>query len=58
MVFVVAFHYQMPSCYIFAITSMSFRDLPLLYDMIGCLLKLFSAEADFLLDSSLPSMSF
>ena len=29
-VFLVASHYQMPSSYIFALTSMSFRDLPLL----------------------------
>ena len=28
--FVVAMHYQMPLSYIFALTSMSFRDLPLL----------------------------
>ena len=29
-VFVVASHHQMPSSYIFALTSMSLRDLPLL----------------------------
>jgi len=39
-VFVVASHYQMPSSYIFALTSMSFRDLPLLKDVIGGLLKI------------------
>ena len=40
-VFVVVLHYQMPSSYIFVLTSMSFRDLPLLYkDMIGDLFKI------------------
>ena len=36
------------SSYSFALTSMSFRDLPLLSDMIGGILKMFSAEAGFL----------
>ena len=44
-VFVVVSHYQLPSSYIFALTSMSFRDLPLLWDMIGGLLKIvFSSD--------------
>ena len=42
MVFVVVPHYQLPSIasYIFALTSISFRDLPLLYHMIGGLVKI------------------
>ena len=43
--FVVVSHYQLPSSYIFALTSMSFRDLPLLWHMIGGLLKIvFSSD--------------
>ena len=38
-------HYQLPSRCIFALTSMSFRDLPVLWDMIGGLLKIvFSSD--------------
>ena len=36
------------SNYNFALTSMSFRDLPLLSDVIGGFLKMFSAEVGFL----------
>ena len=39
-VFVVLPHYQLPSSYIFALKSISFRDLPLLQHMIGGLLKI------------------
>ena len=34
-IFVVVSHYQLPSSYIFALTSASFLDLPLLQEMIG-----------------------
>ena len=49
-VFVVVLHYQLPSqVTFFALTSMSFRDLPLVEYDRRSLKKLFSAEADFLL---------
>ena len=49
-VFVVVLHYQLPSqVTFFALTSMSFRDLPLVEYDWRSLKKLFSAEGDFLL---------
>ena len=49
-VFVVVLHYQLSlQVTFFALTSMSFRDLPLVEYDRRSLKKLFSAEADFLL---------
>ena len=62
-VFVVALHYQMPSSYIFALSSMSFRYLRLLYDMIGGLLRIvfirgwFSIRVEFAIHVFLRSCS-
>ena len=45
-----------PSNYIFALTSLSLTDLPRLCDLIDGFCKLFSATADFVLNSSFPSL--